>query len=61
VLKSFLQDVRTWIILVWNFLRKKPSPDAIVEEQLSQMPDEQAARIKRRLQEHREREQEVME
>jgi hypothetical protein len=51
------QKAFQFIILVWNKLRKKPSPDALVEEQLAHTPDEQAARIKRRLQEHREHQQ----
>jgi hypothetical protein len=43
--------VSPWILAS---VRGKPSPDAIIEEQLSHTPDEQATRIKRRLQEHRE-------
>ena len=47
-----------FLIVVLASLRRKPSPDAIIEEQLSHTPEEQATRIKRRLQERREREEE---
>jgi hypothetical protein len=45
----------TFLIVILAALRKKPSPDAIIEEQLSHTPDDQAVRIKRRLQENRAR------
>jgi hypothetical protein len=55
VFNVYMQRMRTWIIAVWDFLRRKPSPDTIIEEQLSHTPEEQAVSIKRRLQENRDR------
>jgi hypothetical protein len=55
VFNIYFQKLRARIIFVWNALRKKASPDAIIEEQLMHTPDEQAVRIKRRLQENRDR------
>jgi hypothetical protein len=59
VFRAYLQRVSQFIILIWYKIRKKPSLDEIVDEQLAHVPDEQATRIKRRLQEHREREEKV--
>jgi hypothetical protein len=59
VIRVYFQRVSQFIILIWNRIRNKPSPDAIVDEQLAHTPDEQTTRIKRRLQEHREREEKV--
>lgn len=50
-----LKTVREFIIRIWNSLKKQPSVDIVVDERLSDIPEEQAARIKRRLQESRER------
>ena len=44
-----------FLIVILASLRRKPSPDAIIEEQLSRTPEEQATRIKRRLQDNRDR------
>ena len=53
----YFQRVSQFIILIWHKIRKKPSPDEIIAEQLTHIPDEQAARIKRRLQERREQQE----
>jgi hypothetical protein len=49
-----LKTVREFLIQIWHSLKKQPSVDTIVSERLPDIPEEQAARIKRRLQEHRE-------
>lgn len=56
---GIIGDLRVYrfIILVWYKIRNKRSPDAIIEEQLTHTSDEQATRFKRRLQEHRERQE----
>jgi len=56
--KAYCQRVYQFLILIWSKLKKTPSPEEIVDEQLAHVPDQQAARIKRHLQEHREREKE---
>jgi hypothetical protein len=43
------------IVWVWRLFKKRRGVDPDVEERLSHIPEAQAARIKRRLQEHRER------
>ena len=50
----------TFLIMILAFLRRKPSPDAIIADQLSHTSDEQTVRIKRRLQEHRDQEKEAV-
>lgn len=55
--RAYFQRVCQFIVLVWNKMRNKPSPDEIVDEQLVHVSDEQAARIKRRLKEHREQQE----
>jgi hypothetical protein len=57
VLRRYWKIGCAFLIVILASLRRKPSPDAIIEEQLSHTPDEQATRIKRRLQEHREQEE----
>jgi hypothetical protein len=54
VSNRWFQTIQQRILLVWYTIRNKPTPDAIIADQLTHFPDEQAARIKRRLQAHRE-------
>jgi hypothetical protein len=50
-----LKTVYEFLIRIWPSLKKQPPVDTVVEERLNEIPDEQVPRIKRRLQEHRER------
>ena len=52
-----LKTIRESIIQIWSSLKTKPSVDTVVDERLHDIPDEQVPRIKRRLQEHRERQE----
>ena len=53
---DLLQKIGRCIVWVSRTLKTRRSVDTIVEERASEIPDEQVPRIKRRLQEHRERE-----
>jgi hypothetical protein len=50
-----LKTVREFLIQIWHSLKKQPSVDTVVDERLHDIPDEQVPRIKRRLQESRDR------
>jgi hypothetical protein len=50
-----LKTVYECLIRLWSSLKKPPSVDTVVAERLDEIPDAQVPRIKRRLQEHRER------
>ena len=52
-----LKTVREFLIQIWPSLKTQPSVDTVVDERLHDIPDEQVPRIKRRLQEHRERQE----
>lgn len=49
------QRIRAFIIWIWQALKTQPSVDTIVDERVNEIPDEHVPRVKRRLQEHRER------
>jgi hypothetical protein len=50
-----LKTVREFLIQICHSLKKQPSVDTVVDERLHDIPDEQVPRVKRRLQESRER------
>jgi hypothetical protein len=50
-----LKPAREFLIRIWSSLKMQPSVDTVVEERAQDIPDEQVPRVKRRLQEHRKR------
>jgi hypothetical protein len=61
VLRRYWKRGWAFLLVILASVRRKPSPDAVIEEQLSHIPEEQATRIKRRLQAHREQEEKKVE
>jgi hypothetical protein len=55
MLADALKPIREFLIRIWHSLKRHSSVDTVVDERVQEIPDEQVPRVKRRLQEHRER------